>query len=112
MLGSHPEVETFGELMQRGARRENTFATYRERHRARRPLSLARLTFSYLDDLYGPRPGIEATGFKLMYEDVKDDPYLLAYIARRRVRVVSLVRTNLLDILVSHEGARARAHSC
>lgn len=109
MLGSHPAVETFGELFQRGAKRENAFGAYVERHGGRRNrFARPGLTFAFLDDLYAPRRGVEATGFKLMYQDVKEHPYVLAYIARRRVRVVHLVRANLLDIVVSNDTARAR----
>ena len=109
MLGSHPAVETFGELFQHGAKRENAFPAYVERHGGRRSrFARPGLTFGFLNDLYAPRPGIEATGFKLMYQDVKEHPYVLAYIARRRVRVVHLLRTNLLDIVVSNDTARAR----
>lgn len=45
---------------------------------------------------------------KLMYSQLKGYPGLLAYMVLRQVRVVHLVRTNLLDVVVSQETARAR----
>ena len=59
--------------------------------------------FAYLDGLY-QRPG--AVGFKLMYSQLSQHPEILYYLARRRVRIIHLVRNNLLDILVSEELAR------
>ena len=45
---------------------------------------------------------------KLMYSQLKQYPWLLAYMVLRRVRVVHLVRSNLLDVVVSQETAQAR----
>ncbi|HEY0417273.1 MAG TPA: hypothetical protein VGC78_12895 [Gaiellaceae bacterium] len=107
MLGSHPAVETYGELFQRGAKRDTAFDPYFLAHGGRRNRR-RRLTFRFLDALYAAQPGIDAIGFKLMYQDVKENPAILAYLARRKVRVVHLVRANLLDVVVSNETARAR----
>jgi hypothetical protein len=110
MLGSHPAVATYYELFERQGKGRHYFAEYARRHaRGRKPLARARLTFSYLDELYAPSAALEAIGFKLMYSHAKENPAVLAYLARRRVRVVHLVRANLLDILVSGATARARS---
>ena len=61
---------------------------------ARRPWSV----FAYLDDVYG-RPGV--VGFKIMYANLVRYPELWAYVVTRRVRVLHLVRSNLLDVVVS-----------
>lgn len=67
------------------------------------PKERVRAVFAYLDGLY-QRPG--AVGFKLMYSQLSQHPEILYYLARRRVRIIHLVRHNLLDILVSEELAR------
>lgn len=65
--------------------------------------------FEYLDGLY-QRPG--AVGFKLMYSQLLQNPEILAYLfLRRPVRIVHLVRHNLLDMLVSGELARVSGTS-
>jgi LPS sulfotransferase NodH len=109
MLGSHPAVRRYAELFDpRG--KDPLFFVQRARQNGtgRNPISQTRLCFSYLDEIYTPAHGLEAIGFKLMYEQPKSNPGVLAYIAWRRVRVIHLVRTNLLDILISGETARAR----
>lgn len=60
-----------------------------------RPFSI----FSYLDNLYGT-PG--SVGFKLMYAQLGRYPEILAYLIRRRIRVVHLVRRNHLDVVLSY----------
>jgi len=55
-------------------------------------------TFSYLDKLYeGPR----TVGFKLMYTHLAKHPELMAYFLWHRVKIIHLVRRNLLDMLIS-----------
>jgi LPS sulfotransferase NodH len=117
MLGSHPTVGTYGELFDRrgkdypvwGRSDIRYLAAYsRDRGPRRDPVTRASLCFSYLNELYSPRDGLEAIGFKLMYSHVKETPAVFPYICAKRVRVVHLVRTNLLDIIISDDTARAR----
>lgn len=61
---------------------------------ALRPFSV----FSYLDALYG-QPGV--VGFKLMYSQLRLYPEILAYLVRRHIHVVHLVRQNHLDVVIS-----------
>ncbi len=116
MLGSHPAVGTYTELLDRRGQRYPEslrsdilfFAAYARRRAVRRnPLARAHL-FSYLDELYSPKSDLEAVGFKLMYSQARENPAVLAYLRLRRVSVVHLVRANLLDVIVSDETARAR----
>ena len=109
MLGSHPAVRTYAELFD-PAGKDPLFFVQRVRQSGtgRNPISQTRLCFSYLDEIYTPAPGLEAIGFKLMYEQPKSNPGILAYVGLRRVRVVHLIRSNLLDILISNDTARAR----
>lgn len=62
----------------------------------RRPESL----FGYLDQFYS-RPG--ASGFKLMYSQLKEYPEILLYMAVHRLPVLHLVRNNLLDAVTEQE---------
>jgi hypothetical protein len=59
--------------------------------------------FRYLDYLYEPRGAIRTIGFKVMYDQLRHNPELLVYFRRRKVRVVHLLRRNLLDIHLSRE---------
>jgi LPS sulfotransferase NodH len=76
--------------------------------RARLPKRRTAAVFEYLDGLY-QRPG--SVGFKLMYSQLRQNPQILPYLVRRRVRIVHLVRENLLDILLSEELARVTGTS-
>src|SRR5690606_34005205 len=62
-----------------------------------------RAVFDYLDRLYS-RPG--AVGFKLTYSQMRPYAETLAYILRRRLLIVHLVRRNHLDVVLSECLAR------
>jgi len=64
----------------------------------------------YLDYLYEPRRDYEAIGFKLMYDQLRHYPELLIYLRVNRVRVLHLLRENLLDIVLSREAMHARQY--
>ena len=109
MLGSHPAVRTYFELFDPRGSVPPYFAEYAREHSVgRNPLARARLCFTYLDEIYSPQAGLEAVGFKLMYGQARRNPAVIAHLLERRVRIVHLVRSNLLDIVVSRETARAR----
>jgi LPS sulfotransferase NodH len=117
MLDSHPRIESYEELFLPAKDRRRTwgrsewefFHAYYARRAGRRwPAARAVYGMRYLEELYAPRPATEAVGMKLMYSQLKADPWLLAYLVLRRVRVLHLVRTNLLDVVISQETAKAR----
>jgi hypothetical protein len=119
MLDSHPAISSYEELFLPahqdprtwGRADQEFFHNYYARHASRRFPSSLHETFwalRYLEDLNSPRPSIDAVGMKLMYSQLKDHPWLLAYMVVRRVRILHLVRTNLLDVILSRETARAR----
>jgi LPS sulfotransferase NodH len=118
LLDSHPAVASYEELLLPADHHRQTwgrsdkefFHEYYARRVARRrwPLATPFWALRYLEELYAPRPGIDAIGMKLMYSQLKQYPWLLAYLVLRQVRVVHLVRTNLLDVVVSQETAQAR----
>jgi hypothetical protein len=64
------------------------------RHGRVRPFSV----FGYLAALYDTDGTV---GFKLMYSQLRRYPEILAYLMRKRIRVVHLVRRNHLDVLIS-----------
>ncbi|MEJ2116281.1 MAG: hypothetical protein P8X88_09675, partial [Gammaproteobacteria bacterium] len=67
----------------------------------------------YLDELYSaPRYHFEseefqiqceAIGFKLMFNQAKNNPSILRYIKNQNISVVHIVRRNILNILVSRK---------
>jgi LPS sulfotransferase NodH len=119
LLDSHPAIAAYEELFLRddegprwGSADLERFADAQKERlgdwRSRRPLAL----FTYLDELYG-RDVARAIGFKLMYNQVRQHPEVLVYIVHRGVKVIHLVRTNLLNVLISRDvmAARGLAHA-
>ena len=71
-------------------------------------LTRAYLLWRYLGRVYAPQPGIDAAGFKLMYSQLRVSRPLLPFLVFKRVRVIHLIRRNVLDIVLSKEAGRAR----
>lgn len=113
MLDSHPGVKVYSELFIAGSRGRPLWGpgdidfieTYWEQ-RVRPPSALTRQywTMRYLQRVFG-QPDCAAVGFKYMYDQIRRSPPVLPYAAARRVRVVHLVRRNLLDVVVSSRRA-------
>lgn len=111
-LAAHPGVGAYGEMLLAGregrpdwppgAGDRPTFVTYLREHGTDfgRPRSHVAL-FPYLDHLYEPRRGFQAIGFKLMYDQAVPYPELAPYVKLRHIRVLHLVRANVLDIAIS-----------
>jgi LPS sulfotransferase NodH len=117
MLDAHPAIAAYDELLLAGASGSGYwgrtdiefFEPYYIRHRKHdNHLARALWSFRYLNKLYAWRGDTEATGMKLMYDQLWENPWVLIYMMRHRIRVVHLVRMNLLDIILSAETARAR----
>lgn len=117
MLDSHPAVASYEELLLPAEQHRQTWGRsdreffheyYARRVAGRRWPPATPFLIRYLEELYAPRAAIEAIGLKVMYGQLKRYPWLLAYMVLRRVRVLHLVRTNLLDVVVSQETAQAR----
>lgn len=121
-LSAHPAIGAYGELLLAdgtgypswppGAGDRPFFETYL-RDRGLSPSRVARHLhlFEFLDYLYAPRDDRRATGFKLMYRSAAPYPELLAYFRRRPVRVLHLVRNNLLDVALSQAALALRTKS-
>lgn len=112
-LNSHPNLKVYTELFIAGSRGMPLWEpndieflnTYWETH-ARRPRRLTHhyWTVRYLQRVFD-QPGWAAVGFKYMYDQVRHTPPVLAYAAARRIRVVHLIRRNLLDVVISNQRA-------
>jgi hypothetical protein len=117
LLNSHPQITAYGELLlpegsgalPGGCQDIPYFtASLEERGRPRTRAGHVHRKIVFLNELYAERDGIAAVGFKLTYRQASLNPGLLPYLSLRRVRVVHLIRTNLLDSVVSFEAAQAR----
>ncbi len=112
-LDSHPRIAAYDELFLGGEGVQPQpadvpdFASYLAGvpRLARRLVPLQRAT--YLRRVFRERPGIDAVGFKLIYGQARANVGLLPLFSLRRVRVVHLVRANLLEAVVSYEAGRA-----
>lgn len=121
-LAAHPAIGSYGELLLSGregwpdwppgANDRPFFATYLK-NRGAQPSSLSAhlQLFRFLDYLYEPRRDFRTIGFKLMYNEATPYPEILSYLCRRRVRVLHLLRANLLDIALSQMGTGMRKFS-
>jgi hypothetical protein len=119
LLNSHPHVVTFAELFHSdawgnpvigGAKEIRYWNSWDALHapaagRAER----IRRYFQYLDEVvFCPRDGIEATGFKLMYNQAISAFAIPAYLKLRGVRLIHLVRRNYLDGILSADSVTKR----
>jgi len=113
LLSRQPSVCALGELFLDEPRTAPAITSLRDwprfieagaRAASLRPLAV----FKYLSAVYGAG---SVTGFKLMYTQLRAYPEMLAYFALRRVRIVHLIRYNVLDVVVSEELARITGSS-
>jgi LPS sulfotransferase NodH len=108
LINSQPGVSAYGELFLNEPRSGPAIAFLGDQPRFAETDAGARFSrpvavFKYLDALYGSK---KIAGFKLMYAQLRSYPEMLVYFAVRRVRILHLVRSNLLDVIVSDELAR------
>jgi LPS sulfotransferase NodH len=118
LLDSHPQVRVYAELFHAsgygrprvGRNRDVLYwKSYTALHPARTRMEKLRLYFQYLDsEVFRPRPGNAAVGFKLMYNQAATELGLLAYLCVRGVSVVHLIRRNHLDAILSEETSLLR----
>lgn len=67
-----------------------------------------KLICDFLSDLYAERHDVTAVGFKVNYSQIKKYRVTVSWIKENDVKIIHLVRNNLLKRLVSHKIARAR----
>jgi len=115
MLGSHPAMRVYTELFLAESRgfpmwepRDVEFIDSFLEPRVRWPKAVTRpyWTVRYLRQLFD-RSDVSAVGFKYMYDQVRRSRAVLAYAAARRIRVIHLIRGNLLDTVISAKLAGA-----
>ena len=119
LLNSHPGMTTYSELFHGavfgrpgvGGNRDilmwNSYAASKGLPRSR--FERMRLYFRYFDEeVYRQRNGCHAAGFKLMYNQLACEFYVLAYIKSRRVAIIHLTRSNHLDAVLSEEAVSIR----
>jgi LPS sulfotransferase NodH len=117
VLNSHPHIAVHGELFVPGAREREgeygsrdrpLFTSWAERDgRGRSKLGLFRKRIAYLNAVYD-RDDADCVGFKLVYKQATLNPGVLTYLSVRRAKVVHLIRSNVLDSVISWETARTR----
>jgi hypothetical protein len=117
MLDDHPAIAAYDELLLESASGKgywgrtdlDVFESYYRRHRQYdNHLARMRWSFRYLDELYSKREALDAIGMKLMYDQLWKNPWVWAYMMSRHVRIIHLVRDNLLDIVLSIETLNVR----
>lgn len=108
-LRSHPQVEVDGELFRRSQGSADTYYSWQHRSTVGSVLSTALPAVSknrYLAVRFG-NPALPATGFRLMYDQLRRNPSLLVSLPHHDFSVLHLVRENVLDTHVSALAANA-----
>lgn len=122
LLDSHPDIRCFGEIFYffhgrfplRKARGRRTELSYRRnvessrRNRLMHYISKKKLINATLDEIYS-RPGYAAIGFKLMYDQAKQFPAVLEYAHNYNVKLIHVVRSNVLKTYISLFSAKQRS---
>ena len=111
LLNSHPRMTAYSELFiaggdgypRWGGARDRVFwETWSRQHAA---LPEDRRLTEYLEQVFSARPGAQAVGCKVMYEQMGRLRQHMAWLVSRQFHFVHLVRGNLLDIVVSRYAA-------
>lgn len=122
VLDRHPEITSYSELFLEYGRGfmdsarhgpddiEYFESWFPERFGGGGRIARARAARPFLGQLYESGAN-RAVGFKLMYSQMRRNPAVAAYIARRKLRVIHLVRTNSLDLLISDATSKARGQA-
>ena len=117
MLNSHPNVVTYSELLLQDGRGRPRFGAQDmvfwesfciEQKLQREKADEKKLFFQYLDNIFKRKPGIAATGFKVMYGQYGAYPDLRDYLLSNRTHIAHLIRRNYLDVIMSRKVAAAR----
>jgi LPS sulfotransferase NodH len=72
-----------------------------------------KLIYDFLSDLYAEHHNVRAVGFKVNYSQIKKYRVAISWVKQNDIKIIHLVRNNLLKRLVSHKIAhtRNRLHS-
>lgn len=112
LLDSHPQIKAFEEPFIWRKHRPNwkekglpTYYNFKINTKVKSPLTI----FKYIDLLNNyddEQKDIKTIGFKLMYNQILENPELLIKLISDKYTIVHLVRQNHLDILVSRASLR------
>jgi LPS sulfotransferase NodH len=120
-LCSHPSVQAFGEVflyshgrlpLFRTAGKDvvQSYGTYIDHSPWRKIMHFVRrraIVEEYLDQLYADSSA-GATGFKFMRTQAKQFPSVIQYAMEHRIKIVHVVRENVLKTYISRETAKQR----
>jgi hypothetical protein len=67
-----------------------------------------KLIYDFLSEIYAEYHHTQAVGFKVNYSQIRRYPATISWIKKNNVKIIHLVRHNLLKRLVSHKAAKAR----
>jgi LPS sulfotransferase NodH len=67
-----------------------------------------KLVYDFLNHMYAINQDAEAVGFKMNYSQIRQHPAALSWVKQNDVKIMQLVRNNLLKRLVSHKIAKTR----
>lgn len=116
-LSSHPQIQCHGEIFLAKNTRLPTYEAYRTASLKRRlahPFFKKWLIYNFLAEVYtSAAADIEALGFKLMYGQAREFWPVKNWIKDDDVRVIHLIRTNMLKTILSSKTSKVRqvAHS-
>ena len=108
-LDSHPNISAHGEMFLTSLKREDTYKMFKATSVNRlihHYINRRKSVDNYLNKLFIHEKGIDAVGFKLMYNHLF--PELEEWIKAHNVYVLHLIRNNLLKTILSRETARKR----
>ena len=66
-----------------------------------------KLIYDFLSELYSENHNAEAVGFKVNYSQINRYSAMISWVKQNDVKIIHLVRNNLLKRLVSHKIAKA-----
>ena len=113
LLDSHEQITCAGEMLHQKLRqcklityhKESSLGYYLAERPGKRKIlkrNKHRVLFEYLDWFYASYDDSSALGFKLMLDDINQFPDVVEYLRHQDVKVILLLRRNLVDRLISH----------
>jgi hypothetical protein len=67
-----------------------------------------KLIYEFLSELYGENHNADAVGFKVNYSQINRYSVIISWIKQNDLKIIHLIRSNLLKRLVSHKIANTR----
>ena len=118
LLDSHPRIKSFEEPFIWRADRPNwtdlDFPTYYN-YKTNAPKKSAFTAFKYLDilDSYKAETEFDIIGFKIMYNQIQENPEVMLKLLLDKYRIIHLIRQNFLDVIISRAAKKQHriAHS-